>query len=166
MERQALLTTQSRRDSELKRSGGSVDELRAGPDEAGIEVSDSSSCRSSTFSSLEEMLRTSVDMPCVFELSVCRQLDICLGAQTFETVPRSRIPFLQTESVREGKELSKKLFHKCSAAQARKRPTMPEQAHGFVVLTCDIARGSARDNTHFSIQFSNLNSLQSIICQV
>ena len=32
---------------------------------------------SSTLSSFEKMLRTSVDMLCMFELSVCRQFIIC-----------------------------------------------------------------------------------------
>ena len=77
----SIVSAHDRPDETLDSSGveneGSVDALRAGPAETGFEVSDSSSCLSSTLSSLEEMLRTSVDMLCMFELSVCRQLIIC-----------------------------------------------------------------------------------------
>ena len=66
-------------DSSGVENEGSVDALPAGPAETGFEVSDSSSCLSSTLCTLEEMLRTSVDvdMLCMFELSVCSQLIIC-----------------------------------------------------------------------------------------
>ena len=77
----SIVSAHDRPDETLDSSGveneGSVDALRDGPAETGFKVFDSSSCLSSTLSSLEEMLRISVDMLCMFELRVCKQLIIC-----------------------------------------------------------------------------------------
>ena len=121
----SIVSAHDRPDETLDSSGveneGSADALRAGPAETGFEVSDSSSCLSSTLSSLEEMLRTSVDMLCMFELSVCRQLIICSRGSDVWDWLTFKDSILANRNVREGKELSKRLFHKCFAARARKK---------------------------------------------
>ena len=68
----------------------------------------------------------------------------------FETGSRSKIPFLQTETSEKEKNFPRGFFTSASLRELEKRPTRPEQTHGFVVSTCDIARRSAHDRTHFS----------------